>query len=232
MSHSPVELRASTRVSDAIDSRRSVRAFLDTPVEIETLKSIIASANRAPSGTNIQPWHTHLLSGSSLDAVVSEVQHDYDAGVPFDEEYKYYPDKFIEPYLARRRAVGWGLYQLLDIGKRDREKMNAQHRRNFQFFDAPAAFLFTIHKGMNVGSWLDYGMFLQNVMLLAREHGLHTCPQAAWCGYHQAIRRAVALPQDETLVCGMAIGHADPDAVENTLRSERASLDENLSMHL
>lgn len=226
-----LDTSAASSVSAAIDSRRSVRAFLDTPVETATLQAIISRASRAPSGTNTQPWHSHLLLAGSLKAVITEVQRDYDAGVPFEEESKYYPNTFIEPYLSRRRTVGWGLYALLDIGKKDREKMAAQHRRNFQFFDAPAAFVFTVHRDMNVGSWLDYGMFLQNIMLLAREQGLHTCPQAAWCGYHKAIRRAITLPDDHTFVCGMAIGYANPDAIENTLRSERAPLDENFSLH-
>ncbi|MGB0867930.1 MAG: nitroreductase [Granulosicoccaceae bacterium] len=231
MAQSPLDTTASASVTDAINTRRSVRAFLPTPVDTQQLKDLIESAARAPSGTNIQPWHTHLLTGDSLAAVVKEVQADYDQGVAYDEERQYYPDKFFEPFLGRRRAVGWGLYKLLDIGKTDREKMAAQHRRNYQFFDAPAAFFFTIHRDLNVGSWLDYGMFLQNVMLLAREQGLHTCPQAAWCGYHAAIRRALPLSDDEVVVCGMAIGHADPDAVENTLLTERASLEESFSHH-
>jgi len=231
VSQSPLELQASSLVSDAIETRRSVRAFLPTAVETDTLKDIIRTAARAPSGTNIQPWHTHLLTGDSLAAVVKEVQADFDQGVAYQEERKYYPDKFFEPYLGRRRTVGWGLYELLGLAKNDREGMTAQHRRNYQFFDAPAAYFFTIHKDLNVGSWLDYGMFLQNIMLLARERGLHTCPQAAWCGYHTAIRRALPLPDDDVLVCGMAIGHADPNAIENSLLTERASLDENFSHH-
>lgn len=231
MAQSPLDLTASTRVSDAVNSRRSVRAFLPTPVETNTLKDIITAAARAPSGTNIQPWHTHLLTGDSLAAVVKEVQADFDSGAPYEEERKYYPDKFFEPYLGRRRTVGWGLYELLGLGKTDRAGMTAQHRRNYQFFDAPAAYFFTIHRDLNVGSWLDYGMFLQNVMLLAREHGLHTCPQAAWCGYHKGIRRALPLCDDDVIVCGMAIGYADPDAIENSLLTERASLQENFSHH-
>ncbi len=231
MPQSPIASEASSRVSDAINSRRSARAFLPKEVEVTKLQDIIRCANRAPSGTNIQPWHSHLLTGDSLAAVIKEVQIDFDAQVPYSEERQYYPDKFFEPFLSRRRAVGWGLYDLLDIGKRDREKMTAQHRRNFQFFDAPAAFLFTIHRDLNVGSWLDYGMFLQSAMLLAREHGLHTCPQAAWCGYHTAIRRALPLSEEEVLVCGMAIGYADPEAIENSLFTERASLEENFSHH-
>lgn len=231
MPQSPIDTSASLRVSDAINSRRSVRSFLPTPVDTSTLQDIISAASRAPSGSNIQPWHTHLLTGDSLAAVIKEVQADYDAGVAYSEESKYYPDKFFEPHLSRRRSVGWELYELLGIGKEDRDKMAAQHRRNYQFFDAPAAFFFTIHRELNVGSWLDYGMFLQSIMLLAREHGLHTCPQAAWCGYHTAIRRALPLSADEVLVCGMAIGHAEPEAIENTLLTERATTKDNFSYH-
>lgn len=231
MQQSPLDMQPAAQVSDAINSRRSVRAFLPTAVETATLQQIISTAGRAPSGTNIQPWHSHLITGDTLAAVIKEVQADFDAGATYSEQRKYYPDKFFEPYLGRRRAVGWGLYNLLGIGKTDREKMAAQHRRNFQFFDAPAAFVFTIHRDLNVGSWLDYGMFLQNVMLLAREEGLHTCPQAAWCGYHSAIRRAMPLSDDEVVVCGMAIGHADPDAIENTLLTDRAPLEDSFSHH-
>lgn len=231
MQQSPLDTKAAASVSEAIQSRRSVRAFLPTPVDSAVLKDIITTASRAPSGTNIQPWHSHLITGDTLAAVIKEVQSDFDTGAPYTEERKYYPDKFVEPYLGRRRAVGWGLYKLLDIGKTDREKMAAQHRRNFQFFDAPAAFVFTINRDLNVGSWLDYGMFLENVMLLAREHGLHTCPQAAWCGYHSAMRRAMPISDDDVVVCGMAIGYPDADAIENTLLTDRAPLEENFSHH-
>ena len=211
-------------VSDAVLTRHSLRAFTDQSVDQELLEQILSSASRAPSGTNMQPWRVHLLFGNMLDEVSRSVLDAYDSDQPYDAEEPYYPDKFFEPFLGRRRKVGWDLYTLLGIEKGDKEKMKAQHRRNFEFFSAPAGAIFTIHRDLNTGSWLDYGMFLQNVMLLAREAGLHTCPQAAFCGYHKHIRAALPLQPEEVVVCGMSIGYADFDAVENTLKTERAPL--------
>lgn len=215
---------SATSVTDAVVSRRALRSFTDKPVDQKMLKDIFTTAARAPSGVNMQPWRVRVLSGDALSRVVEAVLTDYDAGVPYSEEESYYPEKFFEPYLSRRRKVGWDLYSLLDIQKGDKQRMKAQHRRNYEFFDAPVGAIFTIHRELNTGSWLDYGMFLQNVMLLAREAGLHTCPQAAFCGYHRAIRRAVPLDESEIVVCGMSIGYADFSAVENSLETERAEL--------
>ena len=216
--------RAATSVSDAVITRRSLRAFTDQPVDEALIRDILTTAARAPSGTNMQPWRVRVLTGEMLSKVSGAVLEAYDADEPYDAEEPYYPDRFFEPYLARRRKVGWDLYSLLGIEKGDTEKMKAQHRRNFQFFSAPVGAVFTIHRDLNTGSWLDYGMFLQNVMLLAREAGLHSCPQAAFCGYHRAIRSALPLHDDEVVVCGMSIGYADVEAVENTLETERARL--------
>jgi len=209
-------------VTEAVLTRHSLRAFTDQTVAETVLQEILSSASRAPSGTNMQPWRVHLLFDDRLRKVSDSVLEAYDADLPYDAEEPYYPDKFFEPFLGRRRKVGWDLYSLLGIQKGDKEKMKAQHRRNFEFFSAPAAAIFTIHRDLNTGSWLDYGMFLQNVMLLAREAGLHTCPQAAFCGYHKSIRASLPLQPEEVVVCGMSIGYADFDAVENSLRTERA----------
>lgn len=223
--------KKSGSVTDAVVTRRSLRAFLPKPVSTDLLQEILTTASRAPSGTNMQPWNVHLLTGNSLRKVSDAVLEDFDNDVPYDEEQPYYPDKFFEPYLARRRKVGWDLYTLVGIGKGDKEKMKAQHRRNYEFFSAPVGAVFTIHRDLNIGSWLDYGMYLQNVMLLAREAGLHTCPQAAFCGYHKSIRRALPLKEEEVVVCGMTIGYADFDAVENTLETERADASEFLKLY-
>ena len=213
-------------VTDAVQTRHSLRAFTSQSVTQEVLQEILTIASRAPSGTNMQPWRVHLLFDGSLNKVSESVLQAYDNDEPYDAEEPYYPEKFFEPYLGRRRKVGWDLYTLLGIEKGDKEKMKAQHRRNFEFFSAPAAAIFTIHRDLNTGSWLDYGMFLQNVMLLAREAGLHTCPQAAFCGYHKSIRAALPLQPEEVVVCGMSIGYADFSAVENTLITERVPLEE------
>ena len=223
--------KKSDSVTDAVVTRRSLRAFLPKPVSTDLVQQILTTASRAPSGTNMQPWNVHLLTGNSLRKVSDAVLEDFDNDVPYDEEQPYYPDKFFEPYLARRRKVGWDLYTLVGIGKGDKEKMKAQHRRNYEFFSAPVGAVFTIHRDLNIGSWLDYGMYLQNVMLLAREAGLHTCPQAAFCGYHKSIRRALPLKEEEVVVCGMTIGYADFDAVENTLETERADASEFLKLY-
>ena len=210
-------------VDDAIASRRSIRRFLPTPVPAETVEAILDVAARAPSGTNMQPWRGYALAGAPKDAVIAAVQAAFDAEEPgHQQEVQYYPDAFFEPYLGRRRTVGWGLYGKLGIAKGEATKMKAQHRRNFQFFDAPVGLVFTIDRRLATGSWLDYGMFLQNVMTAARGRGLDTCAQAAWTHYHKAIRPVLGLGDEETIVCGMALGYADPDAVENTLITERA----------
>jgi nitroreductase len=210
-------------VDDAITSRRSIRRFLPTPVPVETIEAILNTAARAPSGTNMQPWRGYVLAGAAKDALTGAVQAVFDAGEPgHGQEVQYYPDSFFEPYLSRRRAVGWDLYGLLGIAKGDGAKMRAQHRRNFQFFDAPVGMIFTIDRRLATGSWLDYGMFLENIMTAARGRGLDTCAQAAWSHYHRAIRPVLHLADEETVVCGMALGYADPDAPENALVTARS----------
>ena len=207
---------------DAITSRRSIRRFLPDPVSAATAEAILDVAARAPSGTNMQPWRGYVLAGAAKEALIDAVQAAFDTGEPgHEQEVRYYPDAFFEPYLSRRREVGWGLYGLLDIAKGDAAKMKAQHRRNFQFFDAPVGMIFTIDRRLATGSWLDYGMFLQNVMTAARGRGLDTCAQAAWSHYHRAIRPVLGLADEETVVCGLALGFADPDAPENTLATTR-----------
>jgi nitroreductase len=224
-------------VDRAITSRRSVRRFLPTPVPEAEVEAILDAAARAPSGTNMQPWRGYVLAGAAKDALIQAVQAAYDAGdvqagqertgqertgqERHGQEVQYYPDSFFEPYLSRRRAVGWDLYGLLGIARGEAVKMKAQHRRNFQFFDAPVGMIFTIDRRLATGSWLDYGMFLENVMIAARGRGLDTCAQAAWSHYHQAIRPVLGLHPEEIVVCGMALGHADPGAVENTLVTTR-----------
>jgi nitroreductase len=221
--HTP-SASATATVDAAITSRRSIRAFLPTPVPRDVIDAILQVASRAPSGTNTQPWRVHVLTGASLrrlcDAVCA-AHDDPGAAATHREEYAYYPTEWRSPFIDRRRKVGWDLYGLLGIGKADKARMHAQHGRNYRFFDAPVGLIFTIERVMQQGSWLDYGMFLQNVMVAARARGLHTCPQAAWTPFHRVVAAELALPPNEMLVCGMALGHADPNAVENTLVTER-----------
>lgn len=216
-------------VDAAITSRRSIRAFLPTPVDHADVRAILQVASRAPSGSNVQPWKVYVVTGDRLtvlsDAIVA-VHNDPEASRAQSEPYAYYPRQWVEPYLSRRRKVGWDLYGLLGIGKTDKAAMHDQHGRNYRFFDAPVGLLFTIDTTMEQGSWLDYGMFLQSIMVAARGRGLDTCPQAAFNGFHEVIREQLALPEGETFVCGMALGYADPDAIANRLTTERAAIDD------
>ena len=211
----------------ALTSRRSVRGFLPTPVPRATIEHLLEVASRAPSGTNMQPWRVYVVTGTAKEALTAAILAA--RGGPDDNqtrEYKYYPDKFFEPYLARRRKVGWDLYGLLGISRGETERMRRQHSRNFEFFGAPVGLIFTIDERLEIGSWLDYGMFIQSVSIAARAQGLHSCPQAAFCSYHAIIRDQLGVPEGETVVCGMSIGYLDPDLPENRLRTERATVGE------
>jgi nitroreductase len=166
----------------------------------------------------------HVLTGESKLALSRRIRAAFDdpaERATHREEYAYYPTDWVSPYIDRRRKVGWDLYGLLGIGKTDKAAMHAQHGRNYDFFGAPVGLIFTIDRVMRQGSWLDYGMFLQSVMVAARARGLDTCPQAAFCQFHRIIREQLALPEGEMVVCGMSLGHADPSAIENTLVTER-----------
>jgi nitroreductase len=219
---------AQQAVDAAIASRRSIRAFLPTPVGREDVAAILDVARRAPSGTNTQPWKTYVLMGEGREALCDAVTAAYldpAENARHQEEYAYYPREWKSPYIDRRRKVGWDLYALLGLTRENRDGMAAQHARNFRFFDAPVGLIFTIDRSMEQGSWLDYGMFLQNIMVAARGRGLDTCPQAAWTQFHRIIAERLALPDNEMVVCGMALGFADMQKIENSLVTEREALD-------
>jgi nitroreductase len=214
-------------VDNAIVSRRSIRAFLPTPVAREDIEAILEVSARAPSGTNIQPWKVTVLTGDAkerLSAAILAVYGDKDAAAAHTEEYNYYPRQWVSPFIERRRKVGWDLYALLGLTREDKAGMAAQHGRNYRFFDAPVGLIFTIDRVLEQGSWLDYGMFLQNIMVAARGRGLDTCPQAAFTQFHRIIAEQLSLPSSETVVCGMALGYADLEKIENSLITERASV--------
>lgn len=216
-------------VDRAISSRRSVRAFLDTPVDLAVLREILQVASRAPSGTNTQPWKVYVLTGDAKQRLSDEIVAtflDPVKSAEHHEEYDYYPKEWIEPFIGRRRKVGFDLYGLLGLTKDDKAGMKRQHARNYQFFDAPVGLIFTINRIMGKGSYLDYGMFMENVMVSAVGHGLATCAQAAFNQFHKIIERQLSLPANEAVVCGMALGYEDKRAVENTLKTARASVDE------
>lgn len=211
-------------VDAAITSRRSIRAFLPTPVAREDVEAILEVASRAPSGTNTQPWKVYVLTGAAKEKLSAEVLRAYKdpAAVKLHtEEYNYYPREWVSPYIDRRRKVGWDLYALLGLTRDNKAGMHAQHGRNYVFFDAPVGMIFTIDRIMEQGSWLDYGMFLENIMVAARARGLDTCPQAAFTQFHKVIAEQLHLPENEMIVCGMSLGFADRSKVENSLATER-----------
>ncbi len=220
-------------VDAAITSRMSARAFTNKAVSRDDLMQILDVASRAPSGTNCQPWKVYVLTGSSRDGLVDKVCKAHDAmradpavAAQYVEEYDYYPQKWVSPYIDRRRENGWGLYGLLGIGKADKDKMHLQQQRNFRFFDAPVGLMFTVDRVMGRGSLLDYGAFLQNIMVAARARGLHTCPQAAWNAFSTIILPHIGAGPDEMLVCGMSLGYADDDALVNTFHTPRVPAQE------
>ncbi|MDO8250555.1 MAG: nitroreductase [Rhodoferax sp.] len=222
-----------TIVDGAITSRMSTRAFTQQPVSRQTITELLHVASRAPSGTNTQPWKVYVLQGASRAVLVDKVCATHDAiranpalAADYREEYDYYPEKWVSPYIDRRRENGWGLYGLLGIEKGDKDKMHLQHQRNYRFFDAPVGLMFTMDRVMGRGSLMDYGMFMQNIMVAARGRGLHTCPQAAWNGFAKIILPHIGAGPDEMLVCGMALGYADETDVVNTFRTPRVPVEE------
>ncbi len=233
MSESPMT-DGQAAVDAAITSRRSVRAFLGTPVPEATIREILDVASRAPSGTNTQPWKVHVLTGAARRRFSEAILAAYDdpaQRVQHAEEFDYYPREWVSPYIDRRRKVGWDLYGLLEIGRADKDRMHAQHGRNYAFFDAPVGLIFTIDRILAQGSWLDYGMFLENIMIAARGRGLDTCAQAAFTQFHRVIKRELQLGDHEMVVCGMALGVADAGAVANRLTTARAPVDEFARFH-
>jgi nitroreductase len=226
--------KAQAAVDAAILSRRSIRAFLPTPVARQTIVDILSVASRAPSGTNIQPWQVHVLTGISkqeLSAKILAVHADPSAASEHVEEYSYYPRNWVSPFIERRRKVGWDLYGLLGLTRDNKAGIRAQHGRNFSFFGAPVGLMFTIDRALERGSWLDYGMFLQNIMVAARGHGLDTCVQAAFTPFHRIIAQHLELPASQMLVCGMSLGYADLERVENQLKTVRESVERFTRFH-
>jgi nitroreductase len=207
----------------ALASRRSTRAFLPRPVARAEIEEILDVARYCASGVNTQPWRVHVVTGDAKARLSDAILRVYDDAALMQQQaepYDYYPQEWTSPYLERRRQVGWELYGLLGIGKGDRDGMHAQHARNYRFFDAPVGLMFTIDRNMGRGSLIDYGMFLQSIMVAARARGLDTCPQAAFNAFHDIIARQLGIADDQMLVCGMSLGYAAA-SVENTLVTQR-----------
>jgi nitroreductase len=218
----------------AIVTRRSIRAFLSTPVPPSVVEDILRVASHAASGVNTQPWRVRVLYGEAKDRLsdaIAAVNDDPEQSAEHEEPYEYYPVEWASPYIDRRRKVGWDLYGLLGIEKGDKRRMHAQHARNYRFFDAPVGLIFTMDRLMREGSFIDYGMFLQSIMVAARGRGLDTCPQVAFIKFHRVIKEQLGIAETELVVCGMSLGHADPKSVENSLVTERASVDQFTTHH-
>ena len=215
-------------VDAAITSRMATRAFTQQEVPKEVITEMLGVASRAASGTNTQPWRVYVLRGAARDSLVAKVCAAHDAirdhpelAAEYPEEYDYYPEKWVSPYIERRRENGWGLYGLLGIGRGDKDKMHAQHQRNYRFFDAPVGLMFTVDRVLGRGSLVDCGMFLQGLMVSARGRGLHSCPQAAWNRFARIILPHVGAGPDQMLVCGMSLGYAESRDKVNSFHTPR-----------
>lgn len=219
-------------VDEAIRSRKSVRRFLPTPIPASVVHHILRVAARAPSGNNVQPWKVYVVAGEARQrlcaAIVHAATHEADRHLP---EYAYYPTTWVEPYLERRRRCGFGLYASLGIGRDDLAAREQQMLRNYLFFDAPVGLMVTLDRRLNTGSFMDLGMFIQNILVAARAQGLHTCAQAAFAWFHKVARTQLPIGDDEILACGIALGYEDPSAPENAFMTERAEVDAFASFH-
>jgi nitroreductase len=215
---------ATAAVDEAIRARKSVRSFLPTAVERSTVEELLTLASRAPSGSNIQPWRVRVIAGETKERLTQAILDAIarDGFEPYQREWNYYPVQWREPFLGRRRKIGWDLYSLLGVAKGDFEGTQQARLRNYEFFGAPVGMIFTLDEDLEIGSWLDLGIFLGAIMIAARGRGLDTCPQAAFADFHRIIRPLLNIPDKEIIVCGMALGHIDPAAPVNALVTERA----------
>jgi len=213
------------RVSEAVHSRRSMRVFKPDPVAKADIEWIIENANRSASNGNLQPWKLYVTMGAARKRLSAAILSAMDAGDNGPgAEYNVYPQEMTPVYDARRKLVGKQLYTLLGVPRGDAAGMLKQFRKNYEFFDAPVGMILSVEKRMGNGQWIDCGIFLDQLMLLAREKGLHTCPQAAFSRYQHVVRRELKIPDDQTVICGLALGYADPDVVPNSLITDRAPI--------
>ncbi len=211
-------------VITALQSRKSVRAYLDKPVTRQQMEKILDAARHAPSGANTQPWRVIVLGGAAKDRLAARLETAFRNGDKGKPDYRYYPDQWFEPYQARRRACGQQLYTALHIERQDRQRRTDQWAANYRAFDAPLMLLFFLDRKLAGGSYMDYGMFLQSLMLAALAEGLASCPQAALAEYPDLVRDELDVEADQLLVCGMALGYEDPDAPVNRYRTPREAV--------
>lgn len=217
-------------VVEAVSGRRSIRCFLPDRVDECVVTEILRAASRAPSGTNIQPWRVHVVTGDTRERLSRAAL----VAAETDEtslEYAYLPAVMKEPYRSRRRKIGFDLYAKYGVERHDMAGRKAAMLRNFTFFGAPVGLFFAMDRDMALGAWLDCGMFMQNVMVVARAYGLETCPQQAWCDLGAVVHRELGVPDEHIILTGMALGHAKRDAVVNTLASERVAPEDFTTWH-
>ena len=213
-------------VSEAVKSRFSCRAFTEKPVSKELIKEILDVAKQAPSGGNLQPWHIHAISGKKLDQIVSDIESKI-IEMPMGEktEYDVYPPNLWDPYRSRRFKCGEDLYKSINIPREDKGARLSQLAKNLRFFDAPVGLFVYIDRKMGPPQWSDVGMFLQTVMLIAREKGLHSCAQEAWAMWHSTVNKHLVVDNNLMLFCGMGIGYADESHPINSWRTDREAVD-------
>ncbi len=212
-------------VAEALQARKSVRAFLDKAVDESLIHELLRLASHAPSGTNTQPWQVAVVTGQKKQELQTALEQAFRSQQPRGMEIKYYPDTWQEPYLARRRACGLQMYTTLDIKREDKQRQLDQWAANYRAFDAPVMLLFFIDRVMATGSYMDYGMFLQSLMLAAESKGLATCPQASLGEFPEIVKQALGYNEDQLLMCGMALGYEDKEALVNSYRTPREAVE-------
>jgi len=213
------------KVSDALKQRKSVRAYLDQAVEPSKINAILDAARHAPSGVNTQPWQVAVVSGKTKQSLQEKIEATFRGGDKGKADYGYYPTEWKEPFTSRRKECGLLMYKTLGIERTDRERQTDQWAANYRAFDAPVILLFFMDSAMREGSYMDYGMFLQSVMLAAVEQGLATCPQASIADYPEIVKSELGYGDDTVLLCGIALGYEDKDALVNSYRTSREEVD-------
>ena len=212
-------------VIKALEQRKSTRAFLSKEVEPETINTILNAARHAPSGTNTQPWQVAVVTGNAKIRLQTKMEGAFRAGDKGKADYTYYPDEWRQPYASRRKECGLLMYKTLGITREDKKRQINQWAANYRAFDAPVLLLFFMDEVMQTGSYIDYGMFLQSVMLVAVDQGLATCPQASIADYPEIIKAELGYPEETVLLCGMALGYEDKAALVNSYRTSRVDVD-------
>lgn len=213
-------------IKKAIESRRSVRAFLERQVPEQLIRECLILAAQAPSGANMQPWNVDVLTGNSLKKLTSKLYQVAINDQTMQPDYRFYPDTWREPYLGRRRKIGWDLYKSVGIERGEKQKMAEQQAKNYLFFGAPVGVIVTIDRDMGQGSWIDIGIFIQTFMLAAQGFGLGTCPQGAFANYPKIVAQILDLPENRRIICGIAVGYADNNAAVNQFETQREQLNQ------